>query len=68
MPLSLMILLDRSVLHGQLRGTLPLMRMIQKHGERGDPDHANRLLGAPTTTLTDWLGSAPLGDRGNHAA
>jgi hypothetical protein len=46
--------LDRMVLRGQLRGTLDLMRALQQSGERGDPSQANRLLGAPTTTLLQW--------------
>ena len=55
MPIALMTVLDRSVLHGQLRATLPLMRALQRHGERGDPRPTNRLLGAPATTLDAWL-------------
>jgi uncharacterized protein YbjT (DUF2867 family) len=53
-PLWFMTVLDRSVLRGQLRGTLDLMRDLQDAGERGDPTQANRLLGAPTTTLLHW--------------
>jgi uncharacterized protein YbjT (DUF2867 family) len=54
MPLWFMTALDRTVLRGQLRGTLGLMRALQRSGERGDPGETNRLLGAPTTTLTEW--------------
>jgi uncharacterized protein YbjT (DUF2867 family) len=54
MPLWFMTLLDRTVLHGQLRGTLGLMRALQQSGERGDPTEANRLLGAPSITLGEW--------------
>jgi hypothetical protein len=49
-----MTALDRTVLRGQLRGTLDLMRALQHSGERGDPSQANRLLGKPTTTLLQW--------------
>lgn len=54
MPLWCMTLLDRTVLRGQLRGTLGLMRVLQDTGERGDPSQANQLLGAPSTTLAQW--------------
>jgi hypothetical protein len=54
MPLWFMTILDRTVLHGELRGTLGLMRAIQESGERGDPTEANRLLGAPSITLAEW--------------
>ena len=53
-PLWFMTVLDRTVLRGQLRGTLELMRAMQHAGERGDPSQANRLLGTPTTTLLHW--------------
>ncbi|MBI2840817.1 MAG: SDR family NAD(P)-dependent oxidoreductase [Acidobacteria bacterium] len=32
-----------------------LFRFFSLTGERGDPTQANELLGAPTTTLVDWL-------------
>jgi uncharacterized protein YbjT (DUF2867 family) len=32
-----------------------LMAYFQKVGEPGDPTEANQLLGAPTTTLADWI-------------
>jgi uncharacterized protein YbjT (DUF2867 family) len=54
LPLWFMRILDRTVLKGQLRGTLDLMRVLQRTGERGDPTRADHLLGAPTTTLTEW--------------
>ena len=31
-----------------------LMRHYERHGEDGSPDEANRLLGAPATTLKEW--------------
>jgi uncharacterized protein YbjT (DUF2867 family) len=54
LPLWFMTVLDRTVLGGRLRGTLDLMRVLQHAGERGDPGEANHLLGAPSTTLTQW--------------
>ena len=53
-PLWFMTLLNRTALRGQLRGTLELMRVLQRSGERGDPSQANRLPGAPMTTLLQW--------------
>jgi hypothetical protein len=32
-----------------------LMAYFDKVGELGDPAEANRILGAPTTTLDDWI-------------
>jgi len=32
-----------------------LMAYFERVGEMGDPEEANRLLGAPTTTLDEWL-------------
>ncbi len=32
-----------------------LMKFFSEAGEQGDPDEANELLGAPTTTLEEWL-------------
>jgi predicted membrane GTPase involved in stress response len=32
-----------------------LMAYFEKVGEMGDPAEANQLLGAPATTLDDWL-------------
>jgi uncharacterized protein YbjT (DUF2867 family) len=53
-PLWLMNLLDRTVLRGQLRGTLGLMHALQESGERGNPTEANELLGAPSISLAEW--------------
>jgi uncharacterized protein YbjT (DUF2867 family) len=33
---------------------LPIMRYFSKVAEIGDPSEANAILGAPTTTLTEW--------------
>ena len=60
LPLPVAAVLDRTVLRGQLRATLPLMREIARHGERGDPGPTNRLLGPPSTTLAEWVASRPI--------
>jgi len=39
----------------EIRDTSRLMSYFRRAGERGDPTEANRLLGAPTTTLDQWL-------------
>ena len=41
-----------------------LMAYFDKVGEMGDPTEANQLLGAPTTTLDEWIGKrkAQMGD------
>ena len=54
MPLARMRLVDRLVMAGRLRANLELMALLQRLGERGDPAEANRLLGAPTTTVGQW--------------
>jgi uncharacterized protein YbjT (DUF2867 family) len=38
-----------------LKMAAEMMAYFQKVGEPGDPSEANRLLGAPTITLDDWL-------------
>ena len=53
-PLALMRLVDRLFMAGRLRANLELMALLQRLGERGDPAEANRLLGAPTTTVGQW--------------
>lgn len=40
-----------------LKNFAMLMDYFKKAGEPGDPSEANRLLGAPTITLEDWLES-----------
>lgn len=59
MPLWFMSLADRTILQGRLHGTLPLMRALDSHGERGDPGPTRRLLGPVDTTLTEWLQTEP---------
>ncbi len=41
----------------RLRAAADLMGYFEKVGEPGDPTEANDLLGAPGTTLDDWLAS-----------
>ncbi len=52
--LSLMSVLDTLFLGKQMRRTVQMMQVLQRYGEIGDPTEANRLLGAPTTTLHSW--------------
>ena len=53
-PLWAMSLLDTLFLGKQMRRTVQTMQVLQRYGEIGDPTDANRLLGAPTTTLRAW--------------
>ena len=53
-PLGAMGLIDRLFMRSKLRANLELMGLLQRVGERGDPTDANRLVGAPTTTLQTW--------------
>ncbi len=53
-PLWLMNVLDTLFLGKQMRRTLQMMRVLQHTGELGNPSEANRILGAPTTTLRAW--------------
>jgi uncharacterized protein YbjT (DUF2867 family) len=54
MPLWLMSVVDTLFLGRTMRRTLQIMQILQRYGEFGDPSEANRLLGAPTTTLQAW--------------
>lgn len=45
-----------------LRFMADLMSYFDRAGERGDPTEANRLLGAPTTTLDAWLATSASSD------
>ena len=38
-----------------LKDDVPVMAYFVKEGEPGDPTEANRILGAPTTTLDEWI-------------
>jgi NADH dehydrogenase len=53
-PLWVMSILDTLFLGKQMRRTVQMMQVLQRSGEFGDPSEANRLLGAPTTTLRAW--------------
>jgi uncharacterized protein YbjT (DUF2867 family) len=53
-PLWLMSVVDTLFLGKKMRRTLQIMQVLQRYGEFGDPTDANRLLGAPTTTLQAW--------------
>jgi uncharacterized protein YbjT (DUF2867 family) len=53
-PLWLMSVVDMLFLGKKMRRTLQIMQVLQRYGEFGDPSEANRLLGAPTTTLRAW--------------
>jgi uncharacterized protein YbjT (DUF2867 family) len=53
-PLWVMSVVDTLFLGRKMRRTLQIMQVLQRSGEFGDPSEANRLLGAPTTTLRAW--------------
>ncbi len=48
----------------EMREASDLMRFFAAAGERGDPTEANALLGAPATTLREWIERA----RAEHSA
>ena len=54
MPLWFMSIVDALFMRRQLRGTLQLMRVMQRVGEQGDSSDTDTVLGAPTTTLNQW--------------
>jgi len=54
LPLWLMSAVDMLFLGKKMRRTLQIMRVLQHYGEFGNPSEANRILGAPTTTLRAW--------------
>ena len=53
-PLWVMSVVDTLFLGKQMRRTLHIMQVLQHTGDLGDPSEANRILGAPTTTLRAW--------------
>lgn len=53
-PLWLMSVMDTLFLGKQIRRTLQMMQVLRRTGEVGNPSEANRILGAPTTTLRAW--------------
>jgi uncharacterized protein YbjT (DUF2867 family) len=54
MPLWLMSMVDTLFLGRKMRRTLQIMQVLQHYGEFGNPSEANRILGAPKTTLRAW--------------
>src|SRR6266566_3706476 len=67
MPLWLMSVMDTLFLGKQMRRTLQMMQVLRHTGELGDPSEANRILGAPTTTLRAWCEQQRLHPSGNRA-
>ena len=59
-----MTVLDRTVLGGQLRGTLELMRVLQQAGERCDSSRANQLLGHRQQPCSSGASSGTTKDTG----
>jgi len=53
-PVPMMAAANRLFIGDKLAGTIQLMRLLQRIGERGDPTIADRLLGRPDTTLDQW--------------
>jgi uncharacterized protein YbjT (DUF2867 family) len=56
-PMSTQILavLGALTFNTEWKGMAVLMKHYENWGEDGSPDEANRLLGAPTTTLKEWF-------------
>jgi len=55
MPIWLLSLIGKLSFNAELQFIADLMRFFEEVGEgRGEPEEANRLLGAPTTTLEQW--------------
>lgn len=54
-PIWLVSLFGTVTRKAEARFAADLFRFFSLAGERGDPTQANELLGAPTTTLRDWL-------------
>ncbi len=66
-PLWLMSVMDTLFLGKRMRRTLQMMQVLRHTGELGDPSEANRILGAPTTTLRAWCEQQRLHPSGNRA-
>jgi uncharacterized protein YbjT (DUF2867 family) len=66
-PLWLMSVMDTLFLGKQMRRTLQTMQVLRHTGETGDPSEANRILGAPTTTLRAWCEQQRLHPGGDQA-
>jgi hypothetical protein len=55
MPVWLARVIGTLTGNNMLKFAAGLMGYFDKAGELGDPTEANQLLGAPTTTLDQWL-------------
>lgn len=53
-PFWLASLIGKASFNAELQFITELMRYFEKVGEGGDPTEANKLLGAPKTTLEQW--------------
>jgi len=67
-PLWLMTVMDTLFLGKQMRRTLHMMQVLRHNGELGDASEANRILGAPITTLRDWCERQRLHSSGNRTS
>jgi hypothetical protein len=63
-----MSVMDTLFLGKQMRRTLHMMQVLRHNGELGDASEANRILGAPTTTLRDWCERQRLHSAGNRTS
>jgi uncharacterized protein YbjT (DUF2867 family) len=61
LPIWLMRLIATLTRNEFMANGVAMMAYFNKAGELGDPSEANRLLGAPTTTLTVWLATQAAG-------
>ena len=59
MPIWLARLIATLTRNAEMQYGVTLMAYFDKVGELGDPSEANRLLGAPSTTLDEWLARQP---------
>ena len=55
MPVEAAKAMAESTGNAFLKNVAEMMEYFKKVGEPGDPAEANRLLGAPTTTLDKWF-------------
>lgn len=61
-PIWLVSLVGTITRNPEARFAAGLFRFFSLTGERGDPREANELLGAPTTTLREWLAGTKVAD------
>jgi uncharacterized protein YbjT (DUF2867 family) len=67
-PLWMMWIMARLTRNRELAAVVSMMRYFDGLPEFGDPDEANRILGAPTITLREWVElSSPAGGRSGEA-